>query len=181
MNTKITKTEKVNYVLALLLGISLVSLLLFFNYISLQAKSLINKRVEYRQGMLKSRPLKQVEEDLGLVQNSSKVLKELYVDSNNVVDFISYIEDLARKASTTIEIKTITTGEVKIDEEVFNDLQNLSISIELSGSWKNVNKYIEIVENLPYHINIEELRLEKKSKDSDSIYGVSLKIEVVAK
>lgn len=185
MNKTTTKTEKINFVLAFLLGLSLASLVLFFNYTNAKFKDLIEKKAEYVKSVVNSKALKFVEKDLRFLQSANKTLENLYLDADNVVDFISNIESLARGANTAIEIKSISSSEVKIDEKKFEDLQDFTIVAELSGLWKDVNKYIEIIENLPHHININELRLIKKSGGSDDedddVYEANLEISVIAK
>jgi hypothetical protein len=180
MNSKLNKTKKINFALAFVTGLLLVSIILFFNYINIQFRNLATKRQEYNQGVTNSRPLQKINEELKFVEGASKYFDELYVDTNNMANFVSYLEELARRAGAQIQIKSINASVVELENENIKEYQNVEITLELAGPANSVNNYIKIIENLPHQVSISELQLIKSSDDAQE-YKANLKLNVVAR
>lgn len=98
----------------------------------------------------------------------------LFVDAEVPVDFITFLEEKAAESSLTISISPSTAGRGTVA-----DWSSLRFQMNLKGSFTNVVKFLEKLENSPYLIEIRNLTAAKA--DEVGQVKTSLVIEVYAK
>lgn len=85
-----------------------------------------------------------------------KKLSGFFVESNNVVKFVEYVENLGTLSKTNLSISTIVNeGETGDGKNGFKIL----MSIKALGQWSGVMKLISLIENMPYKIEIKNVEL----------------------
>ena len=76
------------------------------------------------------------------------------MNGEDAVGFLQFIENLGKESGVSLDViffdfEKQTEGENKI----------LKTSLSVKGDWKQVNKFLLMMENLPYHTLIEDVKL----------------------
>lgn len=100
------------------------------------------------------------------VQDTSKELKGHYLDKEEIDVFVTNFENLGNKINTEITFKNV---------EVLKDNNLINFKILITGNFSQVIRFIELLENSPYQINIEQVFLNKSiNLDNKNIESVNL-------
>lgn len=99
-----------------------------------------------------------------------------FVGLDREVDFINLLEQKA--VEQNVEARTTSLDILEEPENERDKLpygEVLQVGLFVSGDWNDVMQYIRLVENLPYNIWIESLRIsleEQDLEDGGSVEGV---------
>lgn len=99
-----------------------------------------------------------------LVETTSgdrELLDHYFLSKDNLVEFISLVEQLAKDAGVKVGLDNV--GE---EESENSQYLNLRMNISTSGSWSDVLRYIAMLENLPYVVKLDNFILQR-SLDGD--------------
>lgn len=103
------------------------------------------------------------------------MLNSHFAQSSNAVSFLDMIEDLGSKVNAKAEVLVI---------DVPQDNTGLYVGIKTSGSFEAVYKFIKLLENSPYEIEIIFMDMSRGSFSSDSKqsfpWTVNLKIKLLS-
>ncbi|MEK7095368.1 MAG: hypothetical protein AAB895_03825 [Patescibacteria group bacterium] len=186
---------KVNYKHYILITIALVALVV----------SAASYLLLYRQVVSQARESSQALAEFTLENNKKLVERELtalYADSLNararinsfivpeekIVGLIEAIEKAGENSATDLEISAINTEKPKEDET--NGLTHINATLAVKGSWINIMRALILIENLPYSLEINNLKLSTLGDDliapskkgaSVKSWGMSMTIRVLAK
>ena len=95
-----------------------------------------------------------------LETNSLKIseLSDFMIGSEDTVDFIKNLETITAKNNLKINIKNAVSGPSSNDKLVL-----LNITLEVTGEWKDVEFFLELLENYPLKISINNTSISKSS------------------
>jgi Tfp pilus assembly protein PilO len=100
-------------------------------------------------------------------------LMQYFVKANGAIDFVSALE--AQASNFSLKYNTNSIDNTETDALSSQGKQLLKISMSLSGSWKNIVKFITYVESLPYALNIEKAQLTSEGiKDVNESLDTSI-------
>lgn len=166
INIQLTRTQWITVVLSV---ISLVLMIgaIYWHSLILSFASLVKEdRQAYNQEVRYSQTITQMKKDLEFANEAKGFIDTLYIDGNNVISFIEFIESLARSAGVSSEIE-----DLKIEEG------ELTMLVDVSGSWREVNTFVIMLENVPYHLVVDELNISSFAIENGSGWRVSMGVK----
>lgn len=95
------------------------------------------------------------------------MLSSYFVSEDKILDFIKSIENVADDSSTKITLSSINTDKMIADKKEIAG--HIKVHAEIKGSWTNVNKALVLIENLPYFLSIESMRLDVSNQVSEDL------------
>lgn len=133
----------------------LISGYIYFVYIIISAagdlRGLRYKIVELEGDRTRARLMKQVletrEHDFGRVSN-------FLVQREQPIDFIEFLDEIKRQTTSSVAVEV---GDPKEDSAM------LTFRLVVEGKQKNIEKYISLLELMPYEIRVEEIQFQKVS------------------
>jgi hypothetical protein len=154
-----TKKTKIIFltVLSLVVLASVCFVLMYISMNSLIANSAIKEdQIKTKIQTVDSKSL--MKKDLEI--NSEKIAKlsDFVVGSGNTVDFIKSLENITAQNNLKINIKNAVSKASTSDK-----LELLNITLEVTGEWKNVEYFLELLENYPLKISINNISISKSS------------------
>lgn len=103
------------------------------------------------------------------IQKDENKISMAFLTENKIIEFIENLEKVSKLAGAQIEIKSALLSEK-------NNL-GPAFDFKLTGSFGNLFQSLSLVENLPYQIEIKELRfIEKK----DDLWQAQFRIQVLS-
>lgn len=87
------------------------------------------------------------------IDGEIKQLNQHFISSSDVVPFLNTVEGWGPKVNVNVEILSVDAS---------SDNKELNVVINASGSFEGVYKFLNLLENSPYEINIYFLDLKKK-------------------
>lgn len=93
----------------------------------------------------------------------------LFVQPNGTVDFIEEVESLGRVAGVKLEVESVGIGALK--DKTGSSTESFRLFFKTEGSWGGTMHLLSLLENMPYKISFENVRLGKVSGGSSSESG----------
>lgn len=86
-------------------------------------------------------------------------VNEFFVSSNGALEFVEYIENLAKKSALEYKIEFF---DVEQDPDFLEQGKELlKTSIRVTGTTKNTRYFLSLIESLPYNIRIRRVDLRR--------------------
>lgn len=131
-------------------------------------------REQYRKDHEKS-----VTELLKHTEGDRTKIATFFVPDDRVVEFIEHIEGIGPMAQAEINLGSINADDLTAAAP--GTIGHINAHIDGRGSWSSVMKALKLIENLPYQVRINNLRLdasglEEGSKTSESARASSWRI-----
>lgn len=127
-------------------------------FIDMEAKGLDNFRENYKN-----------------YEPNLKKINQLFIDTQNPVDFIKFLEKIAFDSNVKINISLVSSG--KSETNIFQ--------IYIQGSFMDVLRFSENLETSPYLIRVNNLTMKKliknKAEDLPNQVGADISLEVIAR
>ena len=92
-----------------------------------------------------------------LTEQKNKILESHFVTEGKVVNFIESIEMLGKESGVVVDIQSLQPGEQTGKEGLY-------VTLSLSGEFNSVNKFILLLENMPYQIVLGNVILSTDKK-----------------
>lgn len=105
--------------------------------------------------------LDEFKKDYSEMEPDFKKIDALFVNSQIPLDFIGFLEDIARESQTAIKISPLSSGASEREKWLFLDFQIIS-----TGSFPNFLRFLGALENGPYLIEIQNLKITKTEEGS---------------
>ena len=152
MNQKTTTTSIIFGIIFLLLILLIISPL--FNKIKEESDNLIAQKKTLIELSNKTENLNKFQTNYQAYQPNFKKIDQLFIDPEEPIDFIKFLEKEASDFQLSIEISPQPTKEVK------GDLwPSMNFRLALLGSFPNFLRFLEKLESSSYLINISNLSL----------------------
>src|SRR3989339_332265 len=87
--------------------------------------------------------------------------EEALIDSKNPIILIKFLENTAKESNVTLDILLTPSLAQKIGTDIW---PSISMQIKFSGSFQNTLKFINKLENSPYFLSIESLKMNKSEE-----------------
>lgn len=87
---------------------------------------------------------------------------ELFVDGENPISFITFLEDISANANTQVQI-SIMTG---VKSENQNTRPPIVFQINVEGDYENIVKFTEKLENGPYLVKVANATVKKVERSA---------------
>lgn len=173
------KTKKV-LALVVLLNVALLAVLVFFFFAIKSKNETISRNENIIETALAERgkiaTLKTLVEE---THKDREKLDSFLVDKEKIVEFLESVENLAKNERLSIGIGSL---EERTDSASGVAVPTLNLSIDSSGSWSNVIKFLHLMENLPYHLSISKVNLRTDEggarKRGEAIWSVTFDVSV---
>ncbi len=148
--------QKIIISIALIIGINLIAIAgWWFVYSSVQEEketiTALRREIDINERRMNN------SHSLGVlladVKKDEEKIASIFLNPNNIVEFVESLEFLSHQASTTLEINAIklpTPGD-NIKEPAFH--------FKITGTFSELFRYFALFENLPYQIEIERVSL----------------------
>lgn len=103
--------------------------------------------------------VKLLDDALRSIASEKTQLEKHFAKSSNVVPFLNTLEDLAM----TVSLKSEVTG-----VDIASDKTFLSVSLRTAGTFAGTYRFITLLENAPYELEIVSMTLEKDGGEGEA-------------
>ena len=166
------KETKILLIIALVLNAIFI---ITFIIISSITKNLITKSIDTENQIImeiKKQDTRNImKKDLILAETLRDNLNTYVVPNAGTIDYIKKIDMLAANAAIKYNIKTVT-NETQQKTDLIN-AEELKINMEVMGEWKNIQFFLQLLENYPLKIDIEKASFNKFSDNIVKGYNIS--------
>ncbi len=116
--------------------------------------TLLNLKIEEINNQEKSRNIDILNSKLTTIEPQIKELDKVFVDQEGGLEFIVALENVAKlhNIDQNLDLKPA-------DMATTEKFKKTPLEINASGEYKNVMTYLEAIESMDYHLNIEEITL----------------------
>jgi hypothetical protein len=165
------KGEKKYYFYFLICLLADIALILFL-VLPLKEKIEANSRViSYQKAILATQDLRlakirEFRKEENVFQKIEKEILSGFVDPESPIDFLNYLEETAKSLDLSITIFRL--------EKKPKDSGSFNLGFKLEGSFENIIKFIKLIENSNFFLEVSNLNFEKK--ESTTTATVILKV-----
>lgn len=174
MNRNTALTLIIFGIIALLLGVFAVRPL--FLSIKQGSEEIVSQKKLLAEFETKSENLKDFRDSYDFYQMKLAKMEDLFVDKEEPIGFIEFLEKEAAKAKLSIDITPLTPKET--DEAVW---PSVNFRLSLEGSFAGFLKLLNKIESSPYLVNLSDFNFRKTAQDSNGDVSTSFLIEAYAK
>ncbi len=128
-----------------------------FSDIRLSSKRILHQRAQMQNMELEDRQLTIFKEKYKEYQSNLLKIDKLLVDANNPIDFITFLESVARDINILTEIKLLATQAKNVPK-----WPTLTFQILANGSFSNIMAFSQKLETGPYLIKVQRLSITKE-------------------
>lgn len=170
---KISKTTKYLVTISISLIISIGVWIVLYRQIQKNKKTTGELQVQLEEDVAtkqKALTLQRLMSDLGEETDS---FESHFVKNTDIVPFLNTIESLAKQVGAKAVINTVDTPE---------DPPSLLIGIKASGSFESMYKFMALLENAPYELQILGFDLKKGGSSEEEVgaWSATLEVKVVS-
>lgn len=159
MNILKMKTNTLNKIIFSV--ILVVTVLIFDIFAITTTNNQIDKIIEIKKEIITesatARNLSDTKKKISELMIIDERINSILIQEDKIVNFISMVEQQSEELGVSIRIQ-------KVDFNGFDDVNNkqlgeLEMNFQVDGTWQQVTNFLNVVESLPYVVNIESLRL----------------------
>jgi Tfp pilus assembly protein PilO len=110
--------------------------------------------------------LKKIEDLYKAYQSDLNKIENFFVDPEAPIEFVNFLEETAKNSQLRLEISSIVKKAEKEDP-----WENLSIQLFIYGSYPNLLKFLEKLENSSYLIEMVNLNINRLSESELKLKG----------
>ena len=104
-------------------------------------------------------------------QSSIQELDTHFVKGVEIVDILQYVERLATRVNAVAEVSAV---------DVTKDGQSLFIDMKIRGGFGNIYKFINLLEQADYILEITSLDIQAVNSESGASWAGSIKVKVIS-
>lgn len=164
---KFSKTIRSVVIFTLMLVFVIVAYTLLFGEIGATNRAISIKEDSISQASEQESKLDDLLISVEETQEKRDALQKYILTDSGIVAFLEGIESLERQTSAAIEVRSI---EKKVNENLAF-IEELSIDINVEGSWKGVYHTFLLLETLPYKVKITRLQFNESSDNDTGAYA----------
>ena len=139
---------------------------------SKKSTSLIHE--EWRQEEDRREVIKSLDRSIKEIDLEKKSIESHFVSSKDVVPFLDFFEQSALKVNAETEVSSVSVP-------IEND--SILVDLKTKGSFESLYKYITLLENAPYELEISSFVLSKENSNvltGNIAWSLSLKIKLLS-
>lgn len=122
------------------------------------------KQEEWQAEEDRRNEIKNLERTVKTLEDKRIKLESHFVSGEDPVNFLNHLEDLARSVGGSAEVSTVDLGK---------ENKSLTVSLKATGSFDAMYRFITLLENSEYKMEIKNLVLQ--SSDTELIKGSNIK------
>ncbi len=103
--------------------------------------------------------IRSLERSIKAIQAEREQVETHFAQSSNVVPFLDTVEKLARDAGVSSEVRSVDIAE---------DKSELIVSLETKGTFTSTYRFIRLLENSPYELEITSFDIGKGPASTDA-------------
>ncbi len=156
----------------------LAAFFFFFKYVDNGNKELQSREVEWQTESMRREGIKQLDHSVQVIEGERAELDNHFAESSDVVPFLDTMEKIATQVSTKAEITSV---------DVLDDHSGLYVGMKASGTFSNVYKFLKLLENSPYEVELMVVDMHKEAASgpadkqvSNSNWNVSVKMKLLS-
>jgi Tfp pilus assembly protein PilO len=159
-------------VFILLLGVSI------FWYIEIikSASEIRDSKKIYDQEIKDTQLITEIKNQQRQAGQIEEFMDSLYIEEENAVSFVEYVEQKAANAGVRLDIKNF---DIIGGEEVEN--KEMKMSLVVTGSWSQINKFIVVMENLPFYSVIEKFSIKANTAEGGAQWSAEFQLKGLTK
>lgn len=118
--------------------------------------------------------IKSLDRSIKEIELEKKSIESHFVSSSDVVPFLDFFEQSALKVNAETEVSSVSVS-------VEND--SILVDLKTKGSFESLYKYITLLENAPYELEISSFVLSKENSNiiaGNTAWSLSLKIKLLS-
>ncbi len=140
----------------------------FAGYVREQRQVLKNERAAVQF-------LSNVDKEIKQIQEHSKFFDDMYFNKESILPFIEKLEAIARVSGTRLYIQNVAPGQVVAEKYNY-----FNVTLQSSGDWDSVKRFVELIEGMPHYISIKVMNLSSSDNESGKIWTASMTITTLA-
>lgn len=159
--------------LVLMISIWLIALTVFFIIKrNLDKTEKLRQEIELRSS--RKDEIKSLADQIVSLDPKIKTVESFVLGNNEeeLVKFIETLEEMSEYSKVELKIDSIEVSKID-DKNLSESFENLNFELEVKGSWQEVIHFINLIDNLPYHIKANEALLDIADviieEESDSV------------
>jgi len=156
MKKNCIKIRLIIFSLILILAISIFVFLI--QVIKEKHKKTEQKLLEWQTIYTKQQELLFLNNSIEKIQENQELLNKYFIYSSNIVPFLNYLEDLAKKNKLTIDLSLV---------DIMKEEEGLIVEMGVIGNFNLIFKFIKFLENSPYQMEFLLVSLNNISLDED--------------
>lgn len=172
MKVKSNPTILVSVILTIALIASAIAIVYWDKQIWNFAEYVRDQRQVLRNEQAAVKFLSNVDKEIKQIKDYSEFFDEFYVGKDSILSFIEELESVARASGTKMQIQNVVPGETAAESYTY-----VNITLQSSGAWENVNKFVKLIEMMPYYVSIKVLNLSR----GEETWTASMTITTVTK
>lgn len=129
---------------------------------------------EWRQEEDRREVIKSLDRSIKEIDLEKKSIESHFVSSKDVVPFLDFFEQSALRVNAETEVSSVSVP-------IEND--SILVDLKTKGSFESLYKYITLLENAPYELEISSFVLSKENSNvltGNIAWSLSLKIKLLS-
>ena len=134
---------------------------MIFSYTRSQISQTIDETNQIKVEIKKEESRSLMKKDIEDAAGYKDILNTYLIHEDDVVSFIKILESMVATSSLKSEVSSVTYQPSSALTPINGEL--LRVNITVTGEWKNVQFFLQLLENYPLQIAIQKISLEKTS------------------
>ncbi len=134
----------------------------YFLNLEINKKSLATEEisVKWLEESGKREEIRSLARGIKLVEKESLELEKHFAKNSDLVPFLDTIESLGVKLGGNIETTSV---------EITPDNLNLIVGLKITGSFDSIYKFLNLLENAPYVLQITDMNMERENLQTTTL------------
>jgi Tfp pilus assembly protein PilO len=141
--------------------LSIVAFIFLYNFTTNQITESVNKEDQIKLKLKKEDTITLMKDDLAQGKMFQDNLTAYMIPSGGTVEFIKTIEQLVLNTGLKSDIKTVANEPYDKGSAINAEL--LRVNMDVIGEWKNIQFFLQSLENYPLKINLVNVSFNKFS------------------
>ncbi len=177
MQTSLTK--KITTLLAIVFIVALCAVVYWNMYLWESARAVQSKRESLVMENASVTFLRNTEKQIEDIKRVATALDARLIDKEKIVDFIKTCEMVAKVAGVQLKIESVDLKDGGFSESSGLVYNSLNMSLHASGTWQQVNLFLQTFEKIPHHVGVHFMRLYQVGSNDDENTVVSWVADMV--
>ena len=159
------KNNKKNYTILLIFALASLFLILFFIWTLLKeiennSKDLTLAKANIVSLVAQTNEIQNFKKNYKIYEPDLEKIDQLFIDSDNLVDFIKFLEDTSSVSKITSQISLPPSSQISQQSQKIASQDFIIFQLASKGGFSEVLNFVEKIETGPYLIEIENLTIQ---------------------